>query len=41
MNSHFENWSFDGLLNIQKAIARVKTHWIEKFIISLEKSLGT
>jgi hypothetical protein len=25
-----------GLLNVQKAIAEVKTQWIEKFFISLE-----
>jgi hypothetical protein len=31
-------WSPDGLLNLQKIIARVKTHWIEKVLISLESS---
>jgi hypothetical protein len=29
-------WSFGGLLNLQRAIARVKTQWIEEFFISLE-----
>jgi len=29
-------WSPDGLLNLQRAIARVKTQWIEDFFISLE-----
>jgi hypothetical protein len=38
MSSHFGTWSFDGLLNLQKVIVGVKTHWIEKFIISLESS---
>jgi hypothetical protein len=38
MSSHFGSWSFDGFLNLQKAIARVKTHWIEEFLISLEKN---
>jgi hypothetical protein len=28
----------DGLPNLQKAIARVKTHWIEKFFILMESS---
>jgi hypothetical protein len=36
VNSHFGSWSPNGLLNLQKAIARVKTHWIEKFFILLE-----
>ncbi len=35
-NSHFGSWSFRGLLNFQRAIAGVKTHWIEAFLISLE-----
>jgi hypothetical protein len=38
MNSHFGSWSPNGLLNFQRAIARVKTHWIEAFRISLETS---
>jgi hypothetical protein len=38
LNSHFGNWSFDGLLNLQRAIAGVKTHWIEEFFISLKNS---
>jgi hypothetical protein len=29
-------WSPGGLPNLQRAIARVKTQWIEKFLISLE-----
>jgi hypothetical protein len=32
----FGNWSPNGLPNLQKAIAGFKTHWIEKFFISLE-----
>jgi hypothetical protein len=36
VNAHFRSWSPDGLLNLQGTIARVKTHWIEKKIISLE-----
>jgi hypothetical protein len=35
-NSHVGNWSPNGLLNIQRIIARAKTHWIEAFLISLE-----
>jgi len=27
-----------GIPNFQRAIARVKTHWIEKFLIPLESS---
>ncbi len=38
VNSHFGSWSPNGLLNFQRAIAGVKTHWIEKFLISLESS---
>jgi hypothetical protein len=30
-------WSLDGLLNLQRAIARVKTQWIEDLFISLER----
>jgi len=37
-NSHIGSWSPDGLLNIWKVIVGVKTHWIEKFLISLERS---
>jgi hypothetical protein len=29
-------WSFDELLNLQRVIAKVKTQWIEKFLISLK-----
>jgi len=38
VSSHFENWSSDGLSNLQRAIAKVKTHWIEEFPISMEIS---
>jgi hypothetical protein len=37
-NSHFGSWSPGGLLNLQRAIKRVKTHWIEAFLISLKSS---
>jgi hypothetical protein len=40
MSSHFASWSPNGLPNFQKAITRVKIHWIEEFFISLE-ALGT
>jgi hypothetical protein len=30
-------WNLGGLPNIQRAIARVKTHWNEKILISLKK----
>jgi hypothetical protein len=36
VSSHLESWSLDGLSNLQRAIARVKTHWIEEFLISLK-----
>jgi hypothetical protein len=36
VSSHFRYWSLDGLLNLQRAIVGVKTHWIEEFLISLE-----
>jgi hypothetical protein len=36
MNSHFGSWSPNGLPNLQKVIAEVKTPRIEKFFISLE-----
>jgi hypothetical protein len=32
------DWSLGGLPNLQKAIVAVKTHWIEKFLISWESS---
>jgi hypothetical protein len=38
INSHFGSWSPNGLLNFQKAIVEVKTHWIKMFLISLESS---
>jgi hypothetical protein len=36
MNSHFGSWSPDGFLNLQRAISKVKTHWIETLPISLK-----
>jgi hypothetical protein len=36
VNSHFGSWNLGGLSNLQRAIARVKTHWIQEFLISLE-----
>jgi hypothetical protein len=41
VNSHFGNWSLNGLSNFQRAIAKDKTHWIEKFLISLKISWNT
>jgi hypothetical protein len=38
MNSHFGSWSPTGLLNLQRAITKVKTHWIEEFFIPLKIS---
>jgi len=38
VSSHFWNWSPNGLLNFQRAISKVKTHWIKKFLISLKIS---
>jgi hypothetical protein len=38
MNSHFESWSPNGFLNLEEAIARVKTHGIDEFLISWESS---
>jgi hypothetical protein len=38
VNSHFGSWSPGGLPNLQRTIAKVKTHWIEKFLI-IEKLL--
>jgi hypothetical protein len=35
-NSHFGSWNFGGFSNFQRMIVGVKTHWIEKFLISLE-----
>jgi hypothetical protein len=37
VNSHVGSWSPNGLPNLQKAIARVKTQWLEDFFISLER----
>ncbi len=36
VSSHFGSWNPNGLLNLQKVITWDKTHWIEKFLISLE-----
>jgi hypothetical protein len=43
MNPHPPKWApilgvvvLNGLLNLQSAIARAKTHWLEEFFISLE-----
>jgi hypothetical protein len=36
VNSHVGSWSPNGLLNFQNAIARVKTHHLEKKFISLK-----
>jgi hypothetical protein len=38
MSSHFGSWSHDGLSNLQRKIAGVKTHFIKNFFISLEIS---
>jgi hypothetical protein len=38
MNSHFGSWIPYGFLNFKKMIVRVKTHWIEKSLISLKRS---
>jgi hypothetical protein len=38
VSSHFGSWSPDGLSTFQKMIVRVKTHWIEKFLVSLKIS---
>jgi hypothetical protein len=35
---HFGSWSLDGLQNLQRTIAGVKTQWFEVFFISLESS---
>ncbi len=32
MNSHFGSWNLDGLLNLQRVIIRVKTHWRVPYI---------
>jgi hypothetical protein len=41
MSSHFGKWSPSGFPNLQRVISGVKTHWIEEFRISLEKTLRT
>jgi hypothetical protein len=35
---HFGSWSPSGLSNLQRAIAGVKTQWLEEFFISMESS---
>jgi hypothetical protein len=35
---HFGSWSLGGLPNFQRAIAGVKTQWLEEFFISMERS---
>jgi hypothetical protein len=37
-SSHFGSWSLGGLPNFQRAIAGVKTHWIEALLIWLKRS---
>jgi hypothetical protein len=39
VSSHFGSWSPDGPPNFQRVIIGVKTHYIKKFIIPLEKFL--
>jgi len=36
VNSHFRSWGPNGLLNLQRAMTGIKTHWIEMFLISME-----
>jgi hypothetical protein len=36
VSSNFGSWSPHGLLNLQRAIIRVKIHWIEELFISLK-----
>jgi hypothetical protein len=36
MNFHFGSWNPNGLLNFQRAIVGVNSHWIEEFFILLE-----
>ncbi len=38
VNSHFGNWSPNGLSNLQRVISGVKTHWIEYLFIWLKSS---
>jgi hypothetical protein len=35
---HFGSWSPGGIPNLQRAIAGVKTQWLEDFFISMERS---
>jgi hypothetical protein len=37
VNSHFGSWSPGGLSNLQRVIARVKTHFIKELFISLKR----
>jgi hypothetical protein len=34
---HFGSYSPDGLPNFQRANTKIKTHWIEEFLIPLER----
>jgi hypothetical protein len=36
VSSHFGSWNPNGIQNFQSEIARVKNHWIERFLISLK-----
>jgi len=38
VDSHFGTWSPNRLLNLQRMIVGIKTHWSEKFLIPLESS---
>ncbi len=37
VTSHFGSWSPNELLNLQRVIARVKTHWFEEFFTLLKR----
>jgi len=39
VDSYFASWSLDGLPNFQKTFWGIKIHWIENFLMLLEKSL--
>jgi len=38
VDSHFGSWNPSVVSNFQKVISRVKTHWIEDFLIPLKSS---
>jgi hypothetical protein len=38
VNSYFGSWTPDGPPKLQRTIIRVKIHWIDEFLISLESS---